>query len=444
MAAPFDRQFLYRRPRNSERRPARRRSSGLSLSYFHSWQLEMAAQNVPLSVTRHLLESVRNTCSWLSMASSRPPRTGTTPPSSSPSLELLPGGKPPRTVTVPEEEAPASAMDRLDPITAIREHGGTTDTSLLIRKTKFTLGSSESCDVVVASSYVSSLHALMDRRGQRIRVHDQDSRNGTFFAGRRETTFDIGPGDVFTVATTPLLTLNEDMRLQRPTIAQIVGLDRNDAVDDVLIAAVRGGPLVLVGEAGMELTRLAQAIHVASPRCHQPLAPISALPPDLAGQRRLVAQAQRGTLVLEVADQPADEGFLSMALSASPSPRLLVIGPKLEAIFGRAGLATASRFGPIELRPLRDRKGDLPALLDRLFIDELASLRLTDLSQGNQDALLRYDWPGNLKELREAAARIAALVRHRNVSHAATALGISRTSLRDWIHRRGLTMPIVG
>lgn len=37
---------------------------------------------------------------------------------------------------------------------------------------------------MLASDYVSALHDVLERRGQRIRVIDQESRNGTLYAGR--------------------------------------------------------------------------------------------------------------------------------------------------------------------------------------------------------------------------------------------------------------------
>ncbi len=59
---------------------------------------------------------------------------------------------------------------------------------------------------------------------------------------------------------------------------------------------------------------------------------------------------------------------------------------------------------PIELPPLRDRCGDIPLLVD-YFVKKLAEqekMPKLALSPGALDALLSYEWPGNIRELQNA------------------------------------------
>ena len=59
---------------------------------------------------------------------------------------------------------------------------------------------------------------------------------------------------------------------------------------------------------------------------------------------------------------------------------------------------------PIHLPPLRERREDIPLLI-QAFVQEFArqnSKRITGLSAEAQDALQCYEWPGNIRELRAA------------------------------------------
>ena len=58
--------------------------------------------------------------------------------------------------------------------------------------------------------------------------------------------------------------------------------------------------------------------------------------------------------------------------------------------------------GRIHLPPLRERKEDIPALID-FYIEDLNlrfEKRVEGLAGGVMDLLLRYSWPGNIRELK--------------------------------------------
>jgi two-component system response regulator AtoC len=63
------------------------------------------------------------------------------------------------------------------------------------------------------------------------------------------------------------------------------------------------------------------------------------------------------------------------------------------------------------LPPVRDRKEDIPALLE-FFFRRYASLferQEPKISQSTMSLLLRYPWPGNIRELENIARKIVAL-----------------------------------
>jgi len=57
---------------------------------------------------------------------------------------------------------------------------------------------------------------------------------------------------------------------------------------------------------------------------------------------------------------------------------------------------------PIFLPPLRERKADIPSLVWE-FVEEFSGKmgkRINEISRANMDKLVKYNWPGNLRELR--------------------------------------------
>ena len=74
---------------------------------------------------------------------------------------------------------------------------------------------------------------------------------------------------------------------------------------------------------------------------------------------------------------------------------------------------------PIQLPPLRERAEDIPLLVWR-FVDEFSKSfgkRIDAISRASMDALQRYPWPGNIRELRNVVERamIVAVGHHLTV-----------------------------
>jgi two-component system response regulator HydG len=67
----------------------------------------------------------------------------------------------------------------------------------------------------------------------------------------------------------------------------------------------------------------------------------------------------------------------------------------------------------ITLPPLRERRGDLPLLIDhyfRHFCSENAR-EIQGITPEAMEALLRHSWPGNIRELRNVLERMVVLTR---------------------------------
>jgi two-component system nitrogen regulation response regulator NtrX len=68
---------------------------------------------------------------------------------------------------------------------------------------------------------------------------------------------------------------------------------------------------------------------------------------------------------------------------------------------------------PIHVPPLRERKQDIPMLVDT-FLTKLAGQSATPrktMSKGALDLLARYAWPGNVRELKNLMERLSIMVR---------------------------------
>jgi two-component system response regulator PilR (NtrC family) len=66
---------------------------------------------------------------------------------------------------------------------------------------------------------------------------------------------------------------------------------------------------------------------------------------------------------------------------------------------------------PIALPPLRDRREDIPLLAEHFLAKygEQMEKAITAVSREAMDLLLKYDWPGNIRELENALERAVAL-----------------------------------
>ncbi len=216
-------------------------------------------------------------------------------------------------------------------------------------------------------------------------------------------------------------------------------------------AAPTPASMLLLGESGTGKELVAQTIHQLSPRASAPFVALNcaAIPDTLleseifghergaftgATERRLgcFELADRGTLFLdEIAEMtPATQVKLLRVLQERKFRRLG--GRTEQAVDVRVIAATnvdaaaAIRDGrlredlyyrlnvfSIQLPPLRDRKDDLPLLI-QAFIDEFNTRdhrAVKAVAPAAMRLLEQYDWPGNVRELRNVIERATILAR---------------------------------
>ena len=240
--------------------------------------------------------------------------------------------------------------------------------------------------------------------------------------------------------------LEEEVRSSRE-FNEIVG--KSDALRLALgrveQVAATASTVMLYGESGTGKELFARAIHDLSPRAKRPLVRVNcaALPAgliesELFGHEKgaftgAVAQrlgrfevADGGTLFLdEVADLPIElQGRLLRVLQEGEfervgSSRTMRVDVRVIAATNRDldALTRDAKFRldlfyrltvyPILLPPLRDRPEDIPELV-WFFItrhQRRMGRHITRVPRAAMDALQRYDWPGNLRELQNVVER---------------------------------------
>jgi DNA-binding NtrC family response regulator len=246
----------------------------------------------------------------------------------------------------------------------------------------------------------------------------------------------------------------ENERLRQELAGEYRGMiGDSPAIRDTQRIIRRAGPtdvtVLITGESGTGKEVAARALHAESARPRGPFIALncSALPGELVeselfGHARgaftgadrdragLFEAADGGTLFLdEIGDlAPAAQAKLLRALEERAITRLgttvsTPIDVRLVAATNQP-LDTLARDGrfredllfrlrvvTLELPPLRDRRGDIPALTAHFLADFADRHRrpIDGISDAARRALVAHDWPGNVRELRNTIERAVVL-----------------------------------
>lgn len=217
-----------------------------------------------------------------------------------------------------------------------------------------------------------------------------------------------------------------------------------DCLRGVDRAALTEAPVLILGEPGSGRSTLARALHGASPRAAGPLIEVDpgAIPSTLfeseffgyragaftgaeqasAGR---VARAEGGTLVLDHVEElplPSQPKLLRLIAERRYAPlsgaetgadvRFIAIGSedlprRVARETFRPDLFYRLEVLAFRVPPLRERRADLPAILDHLLADlgERFGVRAPTLAPRARAWMLEHPWPGNLRQLRNTLER---------------------------------------
>lgn len=234
-----------------------------------------------------------------------------------------------------------------------------------------------------------------------------------------------------------------DILYRSPSIAEVVRRAEK--------AAKRDLPIVIQGETGTGKELLARAVHNHSRRANEPFLAINcgAIPKDLVesyffgsikggytdaiDREGFFEAADGGTLFLdEIGDLPLDaqvkllralqEGTITrVSDTKSRSVDVRIIAATNRDLFDavaegefREDLLYRLVGMTLNLPPLRDRKGDVGFLADRLLEQindeaerEEPGYQRKSLSADARNVIIKHSWPGNVRELRSTLRRAA-------------------------------------
>jgi two-component system response regulator HydG len=310
------------------------------------------------------------------------------------------------------------------------------------------VGRSPACALKLDDERVSRRHFALEVVDSKVRLIDLGSTNGTRIDTLTVLGAELRGGEQILLGNTRIIAERND---QPPASALVEGhrfgrtlggsreMRRLYGLCQKLAAS--RVPVLIEGETGTGKEVLAESIHEEGPRRDKPFVvfdcttvPAALMESELFGHERgaftgattsrpgVFEQADGGTLLIdEIGDLelPLQAKLLRAfdrmefrrlggTKSTRVDVRLLVatrrdLDREIQAGRFRDDLFHRLAVARIELPPLRRRKGDLP-----LLVAELCRQLGSDSSLFDADLFARweqYEWPGNIRELRNAVAR---------------------------------------
>jgi DNA-binding NtrC family response regulator len=306
------------------------------------------------------------------------------------------------------------------------------------------VGRSPECDLSIDDPKLSAVHLELVATDGGVRVRDLGSRNGTLLAGHRVVEAFLTSDVTLTCGDTQLSfrpTKPEQVPLsRRSSFGPLVGSSApmRRLFENLRVLAKASLSVLVLGETGTGKELVARAIHEASPRKNGPFVVVDcgAIPPSLAesalfGHERgaftgAVAkhvspfvEAHGGTIFLdELGELPLDlqpkllrvlaerrvksvgaSTYVDVDVRVVCATRRDVLKEVNDETF-RSDLYFRIAQAKAVLPPLRDRREDIPALLEHLFGELGAPDAFARLTPDSLDRADRYDWPGNVRELK--------------------------------------------
>ncbi len=303
-----------------------------------------------------------------------------------------------------------------------------------------TIGRAAKCDIVIDSGSVSRHHANL-LVGYDVEIEDEGSSNGTFVDGARTPTkvkvrLGIGMPFLIGAVTVMVQTRTASRRELPPKSSQLAALETSAA----RIAVGRLSVLIL-GETGTGKKKFAERIHEMSPRrtgpfvrincaaISEPVLEAEIFGNEAAGKAGAIEHADNGTVFLnDIAELPTslqlkllrvmEDSAVRRTGSAQGRPvdvRFVAATHKdlaAEVDVGRFRRDLYFRLAgaSFTIPPLRARKDEVLPLAEQFVMSAAGPLgRSFTLTDDAKAWLSEHEWPGNIRELRNACERAVLL-----------------------------------
>ncbi len=338
------------------------------------------------------------------------------------------------------------------PVMALRNVSTSETFVLEPGRRRWIIGSSESCDVRIVDAYVSNIHCVMERRADGTLVlRDRDSKNGTFIDGNPVEAAELRSGSYMSVGRTTLVAVRalSGDKSSPKAIELLRGKDpaTRATIDRAIRAAQTDCSMLVVGETGTGKDLIARLVHESSRRAQGPFVAVNcgAIPRELIGSELFghekgsftgatdsregyFVEAHGGTLFLdEIGELPLE--LQPHMLRALETRRVRRIGGASERSVDVRIIAATNRMAGLgtdasplrvdlyhrlatmvlELKPLRERMGDLVDIVEAVLAENALEFGEKRVTSDGWQALSLYPWPGNVRELRHAVSRAVAL-----------------------------------
>jgi two-component system, NtrC family, response regulator AtoC len=326
---------------------------------------------------------------------------------------------------------------------------GLVDLFALPRVGDLVIGRGAEADIRIDDASISRKHALLSI-GPKVRIKDLASANGTRVADRALDAgewADLSPGEVIDLGSVMLILMRGDA--EEPQAAPVPAANAMARAERLLERVAPGDISVLIqGETGVGKEVFAERLHAKSRRAARPLLRLncggfteSLLDSELFGHEKgaftgadkakpgLLELADGGSVFLdEIGELPmALQARLLRVLQDKKVQRVGALEPRAidvrfisatnrdlaaEVSGGRFRQDLYYRLNGVTLviPPLRQRIAEVPALA-RQFLAE-AGAKTGHAQRLSRTALARleaHDWPGNIRELRNAIERAALI-----------------------------------
>jgi len=319
------------------------------------------------------------------------------------------------------------------------------------------IGRGTNCCVQIADASVALVHAKISFYGLVWHLIDCGSTEGTIVNGSKVETWELVPGDRIQIGSREFLFLDSQHQTglnQADTLADFSDLiGQSDSMrqlkKSISKIARASGCILVRGESGTGKELVARAIHRNSLRSSNPIICVNcaAIPKDLMDSQLFghikgaftgadhdhigyFQQAHQGTLFLDEVGELHLEGQAKLLRILEGHPYFAVGGTKeihvdvhvisatnrdlrefVEAKKFREDLYYRLNVFEIEIPPLRERGLDIE-LLARFFLEKFKQLNNRDYVEFSEEAvlaLLNYDWPGNVRQLRNVIENAVVL-----------------------------------
>jgi DNA-binding NtrC family response regulator len=319
---------------------------------------------------------------------------------------------------------------------------------------RVTVGTALGNDLVLTDPTVSRFHLELTMAEDGVLIRDLGSRNGTWLAGAALERARVPLGSTLDLGRSQLRILDgtsKDVDVHRaPAMQGLLGADpqMRRLMGTIQRVAPRGVSVLVTGESGTGKELVARALHDLSERAGKPFVVVDcgALTPTLvasalfghergaftgADKKHIGAfeRAHGGTVFLDeigelpLALQPQLLGvlerkrFLRLGSSDEVNVDVRILGATNRDLRSEVNrgvfredlyyrLATVT----LEVPPLRERKDDIPMLLEHFMREAGSTAPLERVFPSDVvEQLRRHRWPGNVRELRNVVEATLAM-----------------------------------